>query len=269
MQKERVNMKIDLTGKVAAVTGAYGGIGEAICKKYVGAGAKVVAVGRNAQKGEAFVQQLKDMGGEAAYVQGDVSSKESMQQMCADAVETYGRIDILVNNAGVNVGPEDRKYIHEFNDDQWHRIINIDLNGVYYCSKPVIRQMISQGGGGKIINISSVVGQVPFRNQCAFAAAKAGVINLTKAMAIELADFDIQVNCICPGSTMIPALKDLFYADEATAERMLSHIPMHRTAVPEEMAGAATFLASDEASYVTGDIMTIDGGWIAGYARDF
>jgi NAD(P)-dependent dehydrogenase (short-subunit alcohol dehydrogenase family) len=262
-------MKIDLTGKVAVVTGAYGGIGEAICKKYVDAGVSVALVGRNAEKGAAFVQQLKDMGGDVAFVQGDVSDKVSMQRMCEETVERFGHIDILVNNAGVNVGPEDRKYIHEFSDEQWHRIIGIDLNGVYYCSKPVINQMIKQGSGGKIINISSVVGQVPFRNQCAFAAAKAGVINLTKAMAIEMADFNIQVNCICPGSTMIPALRELFYADKATAERMLSHIPMHRTAEPEEMSGAAVFLASDEASYITGDIMTIDGGWIAGYARDF
>ena len=262
-------MKVDLSDKVAVVTGAYGGIGEAICKKYVNAGASVALVGRNEEKGRAFEQQLKDMGADAIYIKGDVSSKESMEKMCGTATAHFGRIDILVNNAGVNVGPEDRKYIHEFNDDQWHRIINIDLNGVYYCSKPVIRQMISQGDGGKILNISSVVGQVPFRNQCAFTAAKAGVINLTKAMAIELADFNIQVNCICPGSTMIPALRELFYEDKVTAERMLSHIPMHRTADPEEMAGAATYLVSDEASYVTGDIMTIDGGWIAGYARDF
>ena len=262
-------MKIDLSGKVAVVTGAYGGIGEAICKKYVGAGAKVVLVGRNEEKGKAFEQQLKDMGAGALYIKGDVSSKESMQSMCDQTVREFGRIDILVNNAGVNVGPEDRKYIHEFSDEQWHRIINIDLNGVYYCSKPVIRQMIAQGEGGKILNVSSVVGQVPFRNQCAFAAAKAGVINLTKAMAIELADFDIQVNCICPGSTMIPGLRKLFYEDKKTAERMLSHIPMHRTAEPEEMAGAAVYLVSDEASYVTGEIMTIDGGWVAGYARDF
>ncbi|MDD5017422.1 MAG: SDR family NAD(P)-dependent oxidoreductase [Eubacteriales bacterium] len=261
-------MKIDLSGQVAIVTGAYGGIGEAMCRKYIKAGAIVVAVGRDVQKGKALEQQLKEEGGDIKFIQGDVSIKEAMVEMCAKAVEAYGKIDILVNNAGVNVGPGDRKYIHEFSDEQWHRIINIDLNGVYYCSKPVIKEMIKHGKG-KIINISSVVGQVPFRNQCAFTAAKAGVINLTKAMAIELADFNIQVNCICPGSTMVPGLKDLFYNDEKTAERMLSHIPMHRTGEPDEIAGATIFLSSDEASYITGNIMTIDGGWIAGYARDF
>lgn len=261
-------MNIDLSGMIAIVTGAYGGIGEAICKKYIGAGATIVLVGRNEEKGKEFESQLINMGGNATYIKGDVSNKESMISLCEKAVEKYSKIDILVNNAGVNVGPQDRKYIHEFNDEQWQRIIDIDLNGVYYCSKPVIREMI-RNGGGKIINISSVVGQVPFRNQCAFAAAKAGVINLTKAMAIELADFNIQVNCICPGSTMIPGLREMFYADERTAERMLSHIPMHRTGEPDEMAGATVFLSSKEASYITGNIMTIDGGWIAGYARDF
>ena len=261
-------MNIDLTGKVAVVTGAYGGIGEAVSRKYLEAGASVAVVGRKPDMGKALEDELSKTGGKAKFFIGDVSDKESMQHMCGEVISKFGRIDILVNNAGINVGPEDRKYIHEFNDEQWHRIINVDLNGVYYCSKPVIKEMIKQGQG-KIINISSVVGQVPFRNQCAFVAAKAGVINLTKAMALELADFNIQVNCICPGSTMIPKLKELFYADEKTAERMLSHIPMHRTAEPSEMAGAAVFLSSDEASYITGDIMTIDGGWIAGYARDF
>lgn len=261
-------MKIDLTGQVAIVTGAYGGIGEAVCKKYIESGASVVAVGRNLEKGKAFEETLKSSGGNAKFIPGDVSNKESMQEMCAKTLESFGHIDILVNNAGVNVGPEDRKYIHEFNDDQWHRIINIDLNGVYYCSKPVIKEMV-KNKKGKIINISSVVGQVPLRNQCAFTAAKAGVVNLTKAMAVELADFNIQVNGICPGSTMIPALKDLFYGDRKTAERMLSHIPMGRVGEPDEIAGATVFLSSDEASYITGNIMTIDGGWIAGYARDF
>jgi len=261
-------MKIDLTGRVAVVTGAYGGIGESICKKYIEAGASVAVVGRDKQKGMEFEEVLKSLGGNAKYILGDVSCKESMQKMCEKALETFGKIDILVNNAGVNVGKEDRKYIHEFNDDQWQRIINIDLTGVYYCSKPIIKEMI-KNKGGKIINISSVVGLVPLRNQCAFAAAKAGVINLTKAMAIELADFNIQVNGICPGSTIIPALEDLFYSDKKTADRMLSHIPMGRVGKPDEIAGATVFLSSDEASYITGNIMTIDGGWIAGYARDF
>ncbi len=261
-------MKIDLSGKTAVVTGASGGIGQAICKKYIEAGAAVAVVDVKDDVGAAFVQELTHMGGKATYIHGDVSSKESMEQMCKTAVGTYGKIDILVNNAGVNVAIEGRKKIHEFSEIDWQRIMNIDLNGVFYCSKPVIKQMI-KSGGGRIVNISSVVGQVPLRNQCAFAAAKAGVIQLTKVMALELAEYNILVNCICPGSTMVPSLKKLFFSDKESAERQLSHIPMHRVAEPQEMAGAVVFATSDEASYMTGNIMTIDGGWICGYARDF
>ena len=138
-------MKIDLSGKTAVVTGAYGGIGEAICKKYVEARANVVLVDLNEEKGKLAELKIRDGGGSAVFIKGDVSNKDSMINMCNEAVNKFGRIDILVNNAGVNVGPEDRKYIHEFNDEQWHRILNIDLNGVYYCSKPIIKDMIKNG----------------------------------------------------------------------------------------------------------------------------
>ncbi len=261
-------MNIDLTGKTAIVTGASGGIGQAICKKYIEAGANVAVVDIREQEGESFAEELKSRGGRAAFFKGDVSSKDSMELMCASAIETFGRIDILVNNAGRNVGKEGRKKIHEFSEEDWKSIIDIDLGGVFFCSRPVIRHMI-ENGGGKILNIGSVVGQVPFRNQCAFAAAKAGVIHLTKVMAIELAEYNILVNCVCPGSTMVPSLKKLWFEDKEAAEKQLSHIPLHRVADPEEMAGAVVFATSDEASYMTGNIITIDGGWISGYARDF
>jgi len=261
-------MKIDLAGRTAVVTGASGGIGQAICRKYIGAGANVAVVDIREREGENFVKELQKMGGNAVFIKGDVSSKDSMEQMCAAVFKAFGSIDILVNNAGKNVSHEGRKKIHEFSEDDWKSIIEIDLGGVFFCSRPVIRHMV-ENGGGKILNIGSVVGQVPFRNQCAFAAAKAGVIHLTKVMAIELAEYGILVNCVCPGSTMVPSLKKLWFEDEKAAERQLSHIPLHRVADPEEMAGAVIFATSDEASYMTGNIITIDGGWISGYARDF
>lgn len=261
-------MNIDLKGKTAIVTGASGGIGQAICRKYIAAGANIVAVDVRREQGEEFVEELVSEGSSAVFIEGDVSDKQSMQNMCRQVLEEYGKIDILVNNAGVNVKKEGRKKIHEFSDDEWKRIINIDLGGVFYCSKPVIHNMI-ENGGGRIVNISSVVGQVPFRNQCAFAAAKAGVIHLTKVMAIELAEFGILVNCICPGSTMVPSLKKLWFSDKETAEKQLSHIPLHRVADPEEIAGTVVFATSNESSYMTGSILTIDGGWTSGYARDF
>lgn len=261
-------MTIDLTGKTAVVTGGYGAIGSAMCEYYVRAGASVAVVGRNREKGAKFEEHLKSMGGNAKYYCGDVSDQKGMEQLCADVISDFGKIDILVNNAGVNVGPEGRKPIHEFSDDEWHRNINIDLNGVYYCSKPIIKHMV-KNGYGRIINVSSIVGQVPLRNQCAFTAAKAGLINLTKAMAIELAPYGILVNAICPGSILFEGTRELFYADEERAKRMISHIPLGRPGEPHEIAGMTIMLSSDEITYMTGSIVTIDGGWICGFARDF
>lgn len=130
-------MNIDLTGKTAVVTGGSGAIGGAMCEYYIKSGAQVAVVDVNAERGEEFVQTLRDMGGDAKFFQGDVSGKESMEKMCADVLGTFGKIDILVNNAGVNVGPEGRVPIQEFAEKDWNRIINIDLSGVYYCSGPI------------------------------------------------------------------------------------------------------------------------------------
>lgn len=261
-------MTIDLNDQVAIVTGGYGAIGAAMCKKLAEAGASVVVVGRNQEKGNEFVEELKRDGAKASYIYGDVGDKQSMIDMCAETLGIYGKIDILVNNAGINVSSERRGPIHEFDDEDWTNIINTDLNGVYYCSKPVIKHMVERNYG-RIINVSSIVGLVPLRNQCAFTAAKAGVVNLTKAMAIELAPFNILVNGICPGSIMFEGTRKLFYQDPQKAERILSHIPLGRPGQPSEIAGAAVYLSSGECSYMTGNIMTIDGGWTCGFARDF
>lgn len=262
-------MKVELNGKVVIVTGGGGAIGAAICQQMAANGAKVVVTGRTLKTLEAVVEQIKENGGEAVAVTCDVSDRESTQKMVDTVVELYGRIDCLVNNAGINGGPDDRKPIHEYDDDLWQRIINVDLNGVYYCSKPVIKQMEKQGTGGSIINIGSIVGLTPLRLQCAFTAAKAGVFNLSKAMALELAPLNIRVNSIAPGSIMFEGTRKLFYADKERAESLLSHIPMHRPGEPDEIAGMTCFLASDDASYMTGAVVTIDGGWICGYTRDF
>ena len=138
-----------------------------------------------------------------------------------------------------------------------------------YCSKPAIQQMVKQGEGGNIINIGSIVGVTPLRLQCAFTAAKAGVFNLTKAMALELAPLNIRVNGIAPGSIMFEGTRKLFYADPVKAEAMMSHIPQNRPGEPKDIAGMACFLASDDSSYMTGTINVVDGGWICGYTRDF
>lgn len=262
-------MQVDLKGKVVIVTGGGGAIGSEICRQMAANGAKVIVAGRTVKTLEETVNLIRSEGGEGAAVVCDVSNKESCENMIAKAVEIYGRVDCLVNNAGINGGPDQRKPIHEYDDELWNRIINVDLNGVYYCSKPAIRQMEKQGQGGSIINIGSIVGLTPLRLQCAFTAAKAAVFNLSKAMALELAPLNIRVNAIAPGSIMFEGTRKLFYADKERAEAMLSHIPQHRAGDPADIAAMTCFLASEDAGYMTGSVVTIDGGWTCGYTRDF
>ena len=261
-------MKVDLNGKVVIVTGGGGAIGSAMCMQLAANGAKVVVAGRTLKTLQATVDAVKAEGGEATAVVADVSKTESAANMVAEAVRIYGRLDALVNNAGINGGPEYRFPVHQYNDDLWDRIVSIDLNGVYYCSKAAAKQMIAQGEGGSIINIGSIVGQTPLRLQCAFTAAKAGVFNLTKTMALELAPEKIRVNGIAPGSIMFEGTRKLFYADPVKAEGIMSHIPLHCPGEPEDIAGMTCFLVSEDSKYMTGSVVTIDGGWICGYNRD-
>ena len=191
--------------------------------------------------------------------------------MTAEAVRLCGKIDILVNNAGVNT-LQHRVTIDQFPREEWDRIVEVDLTGLYVVSRAVAGHMRQQRWG-RIINIASVVGLVPLRLQCAFAAAKAGVVNLSKAMAIELGSLGITVNAVAPGSILTEGTKKLFYGDDGkfrdAVQQMLAHIPVGRPGTVEEVAHAVLFLAAPEASYVNGAVLTVDGGWTAGYAREF
>jgi NAD(P)-dependent dehydrogenase (short-subunit alcohol dehydrogenase family) len=260
-------MKVDLINRVALVTGAAGGIGSAIACRFARNGARVAVSDLDVPGGEKLVDDLCRAGHQALFYPMDVTDRAAIGRTTDAIVQNWGNIDILVNNAGINVGPADRFPIDQFNDEQWHKILRVDLDGVYYCSKAVIPHLT--GTSGTIINIASVVGLIPFRNQCAFTAAKAGVINLTKAMALELAPRGIRVNVIAPGSILMDKTEQLFYSDPQKAEAMLAHIPLHRPGKPDDIACAALYLASDEASYVTGSVLTVDGGWTCGFARDF
>lgn len=262
-------MKVDYTGKTVVITGASGAIGSAMAEAFAANGAKVAIGCRNTKKGNEIAESIRNAGGIAKVFSMEVTDRESLETAAAEIEKAFGTIHVLVNNAGVNVGPEDRKPVHEFDDDKWNWIIGVDLDGTYKCSKVFTPYMI-KAGGGNIINISSVVGIVPFRNQCAFTAAKAGVINFSKAMALELAPQGIRVNVIAPGSIMFEGTKALFYNDKERAEAMLSHIPQHRPGDPSDIANAALYVGSNEAaSYLTGAVLTVDGGWTCGFARDF
>jgi len=186
-------------------------------------------------------------------------------------VSDHGQLDILVNNAGINTLAH-RVTLDEFPREEWDRILAVDLTGLYEVSKAAARVMRARGSG-RIINIASIAGLVPLRLQCAYVAAKAGVVNLTRAMALELGPYGILVNGVAPGSTLTEGTRRLFYGEDGTfhaqVQRMLDHVPLGRPGTPEEIAVAVLFLADPENSYMNGHILTVDGGWTAGYTRDF
>jgi 3-oxoacyl-[acyl-carrier protein] reductase len=261
-------MKVDLAGRVALITGAGQGIGQAIAYAFVENGA-TVAVNDFNPTGEQTVEEIRRRGGKAEFFQGDVGDVQSVTDMVAAVEKEMGPIDILVNNAGVNLGKQ-RHPAHEFLDSDWHRIIRVDLDGVFYCSRAVAAGMVKRRKGS-IINISSVMGIIPIRLQCAFAAAKAGMQHFTRSQALEVGQYGVRVNAIAPGSTLTEGTRQLFYNPETkqVAESLLSHIPLGRPGEVEDIAQAALYLASDDAKYVTGHVLVVDGGWTAGFAREW
>jgi NAD(P)-dependent dehydrogenase (short-subunit alcohol dehydrogenase family) len=261
-------MNVNLNGKTALVTGAARGIGQAIADRLAANGARVAYTDIDADGVSAAAES---QAGCIAQIM-DVSDEAQVNGVMDQVLRDFGRLDILVNNAGIG-DVKHRVNIDEFPADQWERIVKIDLTGVYLVSKAGVKPMIEQGGG-RVINIASVLGVVPARLQCAYNAAKAGVVNLTQSMAIELAPQGILVNCVAPGSTMTDATKQLFYSDDGVmsdrAQQMLSHVPLGRPGTPEEIAHAVLFFAAPETSYVTGQTLCVDGGWTAGgFLRDF
>lgn len=257
-------MDLSFNNKVVVVTGAVGGIGSAIVRGFASCGAKVAIC--DLHHTENLAEELTATGYTVAGFNFDITSREAVAENFAAIRDTFGSIDILINNAGINVGPDQRKTVEDFSEVWWDRINAIDLTGTFNCSQAAIAYMEN---GGSIVNISSVVGLVPLRNQCAFAAAKAGVANLTKAMAIELAPKNIRVNCVAPGTVGIAITNTLWQQDDVM-KALLAHIPMGRQAIPDEIAAPVLFLCSDLASYMTGTVIPVDGGWTAGgYARNF
>lgn len=261
-------MKVDLTGKFALVTGAARGIGVSIADTLAANGATVAYA--DVDLAGAKASAAKAPGSIAVEV--DISKERSVESAVAGVLKQFGRLDILVNNAGVNTAKY-RVNIDQFPLEEWERIVSIDLTGTYLVSRAAARIMIKQQEG-RIINISSVLGVIPARLQCAFTSAKAGVIHLTRTLAIELGEYGILVNCVAPGSTLTEGTKQLFYSENAAekdrAKRVLSHIPLGRAGTVEEMAHAVLFFAAPESGYITGQTLCVDGGWSAGgFFRDF
>jgi NAD(P)-dependent dehydrogenase (short-subunit alcohol dehydrogenase family) len=254
-------MKCDLTGKVSLVTGAARGIGKAIGDRLAANGSTVYYSDRD--------EVPAGVPGRALRL--DVTNPDEIAATVRRIESEAGRLDILVNNAGVNTLSH-RVTIDEFPRGEWDRILAVDLTGVYEVSR-ASTPLLRRNCGGRIINIASIAGLVPLRLQCAFVAAKAGVVNLTKAMALELGPAGILVNGIAPGSTLTDGTRKLFYGDDGlfreSVQRMLDHVALGRPAEVDEIAVAALFLADPENTYITGHVLVVDGGWTAGYARDF
>src|SRR5215467_9524452 len=248
-------------GKVALVTGGASGIGRATALTFTREGAKLAVADLNEDGGQQTVHMITENGGEATFVQVNVTSASAVEAMISKTVETYGRLDCAHNNAGVT----QRAYppTAEFPEDEWHRVLAVNLTGVWLCMKYELPQMLQQGRGA-IVNTASVAGLVglPSVSASAYVASKHGVVGLTKTAALEYAQQGIRVNCVCPGYIQTPMTAAMMQ-DPARMARIIAREPMGRVGTPEEIAEAVVWLCSDAASFVTGHTMTVDGGYVA------
>lgn len=248
-----------LRDKVSIVTGGAKGIGRGISLRFAEEGSKVVIAQRDPVTGHEIVQEIEDGGGTALFISTDVSVKEQVDNLIEETLRNFGQIDVLVNNAAITMCYEP---LLEMSLESWQRVIDVNLTGVFLCSQAAARHMVERRYG-KIINIGSVGSFMPERDCPHYCASKGGVIMLTKSMALDLAPFNVSVNAIAPGAIMTEkvqqALREQGIEDHATG---VSKIPLARFGEVEEVAAAAVFLSSDEASYVQGATFVVDGGYL-------
>ena len=252
MQRSRRGIRMRLNGKVAIVTGAGSGIGEATAVKFAHEGARVAVCDINVAACEKVVKSIADAGGTAMAVHLDVTDKASVAAMVEGVMQAWGRVDTLVNNAGIVQDAQLKK----MTDEQFDRVIDVNLKGVYHCTKAVVDIMLAQGTGC-ILNASSIVGLYGNFGQTNYAATKFGVIGMVKTWARELGRKGVRANAVCPGFIETPILKSM---PEKVIRMMEDKVPLGRLGKPEDIANTYAWLASDEASYINGAVIEVSGG---------
>jgi NAD(P)-dependent dehydrogenase (short-subunit alcohol dehydrogenase family) len=253
-----------LDGKVALVTGGASGIGRATALTFAREGAKLVIADMQEDGGQQTAHMITENGGEATFVQVDVTNATAVAALIATTVETYGRLDCAYNNAGISgagIGGDQRALTADYPEERWHRVLAINLTGVWLCMKYELQQMLTQGGGA-IVNTASVAGLSGLQSSSAYVASKHGVVGLTKTAALEYAKRGIRVNCVCPGYIQTP-MTAAGMRDPDRMALMIAREPIGRMGTPEEVAETVAWLCSDAASFITGHAMTVDGGYMA------
>lgn len=241
-----------LQDKVAIITGGASGIGAATAELFVAEGAKVVLVDLNEEKGQAFTAQLQAGGAEALFIKANVTDENEVAAIYQTTLERFGKVDVLFNNAGIGrVTPTE-----ELPYAEWRQTVNVDLDGVFLMAQAAIKKML-KAQGGTIVNTASMYGWVGSPGSAAYNAAKGGVINLTRSLALEFATRGIRVNALCPGFIDTPIIP------EESKEPLRQVTPMQRLGQPEEMAKAVLFMACDDSTFMTGNTLTVDGGYTA------